>query len=92
MPVTHARPVKLGSTAGIPATSVVPSRRPVNRVPMKDSFTNSVCNGSSPRACSWAMRALVPVPQGERSNQPGWMAIACREWRAVAPGAIRWTW
>ena len=58
-------------------------------VPMNDSLSKSVRSGSSPRACSCAMRALVPVPHGERSNQPGWMAIACRECRAVDPGAAR---
>src|SRR5690606_7185 len=92
VPVTQARPVMVGMTAGMPATSVVSTSRPVKLVPMNDSFTKSVCSGSSPRACSCAIRALVPVPQGERSNQPGWMAIACRECRAVDPGAFRYTW
>nr|ADK54845.1 proline racemase [uncultured soil bacterium] len=64
-------PENSGTTAGRPATSVAASRRPVNRVSMNDSLTNSVFSGSSPRACSCAMRADVPVPRGERSNQPG---------------------
>lgn len=37
------------------------------------------------------MRAEVPVPQGDRSNQPGWMAMAWRECAAVEPGARSWT-
>ena len=52
----------------------------------------SACSGSSPRAYSSAIRAEVPVPHGERSNQPGWIAIACRESRASEPGAMNSTW
>ena len=69
--MTHARPVMVGMTAGMPATVVSAINRPVNRDPMNDSFTKSVSSGSSPRAHSSAIRAEVPVPQGERSNQPG---------------------
>jgi NAD(P)-dependent dehydrogenase (short-subunit alcohol dehydrogenase family) len=52
VPVTHARPVIVGMTAGMPATSVVSTRRPVKLVPMNDSLTKSWSSGSSPRACS----------------------------------------
>ena len=58
---------------------------------MKDSLTISSPTVSSPLACCWARRALVPVPHGDRSNQPGWIAIACREWWVVDPGASRYT-
>jgi len=71
MPVTQARPVMVGTTAGMPSTVVSLIRRPVNREPMKDSFTKSVSRASSPRAHSSAMRADVPVPHGDRSNQQG---------------------
>src|SRR5690625_3292219 len=86
VPVPHARPVTLGTTASRSPTLVVPTIRPTKREPMKDSLTKSVSTGSSPRAWSCAMRALVPVPQGERSNQPGWMAIAWRECLECEPG------
>ena len=42
MPVIHARPENVGHDGGRSPTSVVSSSRPVNRVPMNDSFTNSV--------------------------------------------------
>ncbi len=51
MPVIQARPVTVGTTAGtnpvsaLP-TSVVPTKRPVNVLPMKDSLTKSWCSGS----------------------------------------------
>ena len=38
------------------------------------------------------MRAEVPVPHGERSNQPGWIAIACRASAPSDPGAMNSTW
>ena len=40
-----------------PADLVSSTSRPMNRVPMNDSLTKSVSSGSSPRACSWAIRA-----------------------------------
>src|SRR3712207_8456247 len=54
-------------------------RSPVKRVPMSDSCTNGAPRASAPRACSWAIRAEVPVPHGERSSQPGWIAVARSE-------------
>ena len=71
VPVTQARPVIVGTTASTSPTRARSTKRPVKVVPMNDSFTKSVSSGNSPRACSWAMRADVPVPQGDRSNQPG---------------------
>ena len=84
MPVIQARPVISGITAGRPATVVSSTTRPVKRVPMTDSLTNGSPAASSPRACSWARRALVPVPHGERSSQPGWIDVAARGVGAVA--------
>lgn len=89
MPVIQARPVTLGSTAECVPTVVPPISRPVKEVPMKESLRKSWNIGSSPRAWSWAIRAEVPVPHGERSNHPGWIAIACRECRASDPGAAK---
>ena len=75
MPVIHARPVISGTTAGRaadldlldePAGEARADHRLVDERPRRAP--------SSPRACSCAMRALVPVPHGERSSQPGWIA------------------
>ena len=79
MPVTHARPVISGTIAGSPPTVVSSTARPVKRVPITDSLTNASPVASAPRACSAAIRAEVPVPHGERSSQPGWIAVALRE-------------
>ena len=48
-------------------TLALASTRPWNRLPMIDSWTNSSPTLSSPRAAFCAIRADVPVPQGERS-------------------------
>ena len=72
MPVIQARPVISGIDRGAPADRRLPAPgAPVKRVPMIDSCTNGRPASSSPRACRWAIRALVPVPHGERSTQPG---------------------
>ena len=76
-----------GTTAGCPATSVTPTSRPVNRVPITDSFTNGSSSPSSPRANSCAIRADVPVPHGERSSQPGWIDVAARADAPSRPGS-----
>lgn len=91
MPVIQARPVTAGMIAGRSATVVSSTIRPVKRVPMKDSLTKSAPTSSSPLLCSTAIRAHVPVPQGDRSNQPGWMAIALRACPPPRPGAVNWT-
>src|SRR5215213_1375524 len=91
MPVIHARPVTSGITAGRPATSVSSTRRPVKRVPITDSCTNGWSSASSPRACSCAIRADVPVPHGERSSQPGWIETAARASAPSRPGAVKIT-
>lgn len=49
MPVTHAGPVMVGITAGLPATVVSAKNLPVKREPTEDSFTKSVSRPSSPR-------------------------------------------
>ena len=38
------------------------------------------------------MRAEVPVPHGERSSQPGWIAVALRACAPSRPGAWKTTW
>ena len=87
MPVIHARPVISGTMAGRPAIVVSSTIRPLKRVPSTDSLTNSSPTPSAPRACSCASRALVPVPHGERSSQPGWIDVAARAW--IPPRARR---
>ena len=62
-------------------------RRPVKRVPITDSLTKSSPIASSPRAHSDAMRAEVPVPHGERSSHPGWIAVALRASAPSRPGS-----
>ena len=88
MPVIHARPVISGTIAGRPATVVSSATRPVKRVPITDSLTNGSPIASSPRACSWASRADVPVPHGERSSQPGWIDVAARASAPSRPGRV----
>ena len=41
VPVTQARPVIVGTTAGLPPTSVSATSLPTKRLPMNDSFTKS---------------------------------------------------
>ena len=64
----------------------------MKRVPITDSCTNGWFSSSSPRACSCAIRAEVPVPQGERSSQPGWIETAARASAPSRPGAVKITW
>ena len=60
-----------GQDGGLAAEdSVVPRMRPMNSVPMMLSCTKVSPSASSPRACSTASRAEVPVPQGDRSWRP----------------------
>ena len=68
VPVIHALPVIVGTTASSPATVVASTSRPMNGRSSRDVLMKSASSPSSPRACSWAIRALVPVPQGERSK------------------------
>src|ERR671919_3097458 len=92
IPVIHARPVISGTTAGNPPTDVSATIRPPKRVPITDRFTNSSPTPSSPRACSAASLADVPVPHGERSSQPGWIDVALRcERGPSSPGAVKIT-
>ena len=62
-----AQPAMEGMIASRLATVVAASTRPLNRDPMMDSCTNLSPTLSFPLAASCAMRAEVPVPQGERS-------------------------
>ena len=64
----------------------------MKRVPITDSWRSGSPSPSSPRACSWAMRADVPVPHGERSSQPGWIDVAPRASAPSRPGAVKITW
>ena len=84
----HARPVISGTIAGRPPTVVSAAIRPVKRVPITDSLTKLSPTASSPRACSCASRADVPVPQGERSSQPGWIEVAARASAPSRPGRV----
>src|ERR1035437_9919345 len=69
-PVIHACPESAGTTAAYGPTRVSSSRRPVNVVPRMPSWTKSSYSPSCPLACSAAILAQVPVPQGERSITP----------------------
>src|SRR6185312_17411694 len=69
-PVIHACPDSVGTTAGYLPTRVSSTSRPVKVVPRIPSWTKSWCRGSLPLACSAAILAHVPVPQGERSSAP----------------------
>ncbi len=66
-PVTRAQPSIEGMMASWLPTLVRPSMRPTNVEPMMLSCTKSSPSFSAPRATRCAMRAEVPVPQGERS-------------------------
>eukprot|EP00964_Phaeocystis_antarctica_P083273 scaffold52377_cov72-Phaeocystis_antarctica.AAC.7 len=72
--VIQACPRSVGTTprtAPAPAPTVAcPCSCPTNVVPTIDSWWKGVPSGSSPRACSAAMTAQVPVPHGERSSMP----------------------
>jgi len=59
---------------------------------MTDWLTKSVSSASSPRAHSCAIRALVPVPHGERSSQPGWIEVAATASAPSRPGSWKTTW
>ena len=61
----------LGTMPGVPAMSTTSSIRPRNSVSMIDLWTKFSPALISLRACMTARRALVPVPQGERSRRPG---------------------
>src|ERR1039458_9501024 len=69
-PVIHACPESDGTTAAYGPTRVSSRRRPVNVVPRMPSWTKSSYSPSCPLACSAAILAQVPVPQGERSMTP----------------------
>ena len=66
-PVCLAQPPMEGTMAGLLPTLVSFSTRPWNNEPMIDSCTKASPSFSLPLAWSCAMRAEVPVPQGERS-------------------------
>ena len=70
IPVIQPVPLRVGTTAGIPPTSVSSTSSPVHTVPMMLSWRNSSPRASSPLACITAIFAQVPVPHGERSKQP----------------------
>src|SRR5918993_1372485 len=66
-PVTRAQPSMEGMIASRSPTLARPSMRPTKVDPMMLSCTNSSPSLNRPRAARCAMRAEVPVPQGERS-------------------------
>jgi len=63
----NGREFALMVAGGMSPMAASDSTRPVNRLPMMLSCTKRSPSPRSPRATSWAMRAEVPVPQGERS-------------------------
>src|ERR1700724_1446201 len=69
-PVIQACPDSVGTTAWYGPTRVSSIRRPVKVVPRIPSCTKSWPNPSCPLACSAAILAQVPVPQGDRSSTP----------------------
>ena len=66
-PVIQAWPAIDGTIAAYSPTFAAASTRPKNKLPMIDSWMKSSPTYNTPRAADWAMRADVPVPQGERS-------------------------
>ena len=70
-PITQALPVTVGTTAGSVPTLVCSLILPSNCEPIQDSFINTSESLNSPLATICANRALVPVPHGDLSNQPG---------------------
>ena len=70
-PVIHARPTISGSTAGMPATVVVPTTRARKRVSSTERCSNHSSAASRPVACSRARRADVPVPHGRAVEHAG---------------------
>ena len=93
MPVIHARPVISGTTAGR-AADLDLLDEPAGEARADDRLVDERPRPapSSPRACSCAMRAHVPVPHGERSSQPGWIEVALRASAPSRPGAWKTTW
>ena len=81
-PVIHALPV-IAVDRGRPPHAVSPTMRPWNCDPMIDEWAKPPPTPSSPRACSTAMRAVVPVPVGQRSERPG---ETMQVLRATVPG------
>ena len=94
VPVIQARPAMLGMIAGRPATVVSSTISPLNRDPMIERPAIRSPTAISPRACRTAMRALNPVPQGDRSSLPGLITTAFSplkapsSWRSA--GAVNW--
>ncbi len=74
--VMKARPMIEGTMAGRPPMVVSASTRQSKREPMMERPTKASPTFNMPLACSTAMRAEQPVPQGERSILPGRMATA----------------
>src|SRR5262245_59635098 len=70
MPLIHALPLSVGTTAAYGPTDVSDTRQPVKTVPRIPSWRNGWPRPSLPRACSVAMRAHVPVPHADRSRAP----------------------
>ena len=60
----------VGSTAGWSPIVVSPTSRPVNSLSMMLRWTKSSPIANWPRRCSAVIRALVPVPHGDRSSAP----------------------
>ena len=66
-PVILAQPAIEGTIAGRLPTDVICSTRPRNNEPMMLSWMNSSPSLRRPVAAQCAIRAEVPVPQGDRS-------------------------
>src|SRR5581483_187738 len=70
MPVIHAVPVMVGTTARYGPTCVSAIKRPVNTVTKMPAWRKSSFNFNLPLAYNAAIFAQVPVPHGERSSAP----------------------
>jgi len=78
VPVIQALPVIDGMIAGLSASFVSASMRPVKRDSMIERPMNRSPGRISPLACNTAISAEQPVPVGERSILPGLMTQAFR--------------
>ena len=75
--------------AGVPPTRVSSTMRPVKVEPIIEVAVKRSPGFMAPRAWSSAMRALTPVPVGERSILPGRIATAERAVRPLRPALQR---
>ena len=85
-----ASPRISGTIAASSATSVSPTIRPVNRLPMMLSCVKVCSGGSKPIAASTAITAQVPVPHGERSTAASAKIVTFRKSdRSSDGGAVK---